>query len=98
MAEAIQAPTVALARIDIVIVLMYVGGIALMVLSMWEAGGPIGVREKIAQLRPRVIVTLRHEELISEDAEGDAMTGAGFKVLRSNGSLLETTPIGFLYA
>ena len=46
----------AVVMVDVVqLIIMFVGGIALLVLSMWEVGGPAGLQEKVANLPPRAI-------------------------------------------
>ena len=72
----------AVVMVDVVqLIIMFVGGIALLVLSMWEVGGPGALQEKVAQLKPRVIVTLDTERVIEEQTVQATMIGAGFDVL-----------------
>ncbi|MBN2308624.1 MAG: hypothetical protein JXR94_06610 [Candidatus Hydrogenedentes bacterium] len=76
----------AVVMVDVVqLIIMFVGGIALLALSMWEVGGPAEMQRKVAELEPRIMVELDvgDERLIEENAVAGALTGAGFEVLKT---------------
>ncbi len=71
----------AVVMVDVVqLVFMFVGGIALLALSMWEVGGPAGLREQMDELNPRAIIEIQAEEQIPfEDVQAN-LENAGFRV------------------
>ncbi len=77
----------AVVMVDVVqLIMMFVGGIALLVLSLWEVGGPAELKRKVEDLNPRMIVTVGEEKPGTELPEKElqaALTGAGFEVLHS---------------
>ena len=71
----------AVVMVDVVqLIIMFIGGISLLVLSMWEVGGFGALQDKVAELKPRVVVVLNAEKTIGEDAVRDAIDAAGFQV------------------
>ncbi len=73
----------AVVMVDVVqLIIMFVGGLALLVLSMWEVGGPAELQRKVLALEPRTIVTLDVEREIPESAVSEAVGQAGFDVIR----------------
>jgi len=78
----------AVVMVDVVqLIIMFVGGIALLVLSMWQVGGLGQLQETVANTQPRMVVAFETEERISDDALHDSITEAGFNVC-----LLYTSP------
>jgi len=68
--------------VDVVqLIVMFVGGIALLVLSMWEVGGLADLRHKVADTQPRMVVAFNTDRAISNDAVENAISDAGFSVL-----------------
>ncbi len=69
--------------VDVVqLIIMFVGGIALLVLSMWEVGGLADLRHKVVEdTQPRMVVAFNTNRDISEDAVQNAIADAGFNVL-----------------
>ena len=75
----------AVVMVDVVqLIIMFIGGISLLVLSMWEVGGPIGLQEKITSTEPRVIIALQSEDEIQPETVEEALTKAGFNVVDLN--------------
>jgi len=73
----------AVVMVDVVqLIMMFVGGIALLVLSLWEVGGPAELQRKVADLKPRAIVTLNTDQPVQADAVAVAMGEAGFDVVK----------------
>jgi Na+/proline symporter len=81
----------AVVMVDVVqLIIMFVGGIALLALCMWEVGGPFALAEKVKSTQPRTIVTLTlpdHVEgegipEVPEDDVRNTLTEAGFEVVR----------------
>jgi Na+/proline symporter len=77
----------AVVMVDVVqLIMMFVGGIALLVLSLWEVGGPAGLQEKVLAMSPRMIVTVGDHTPdteageVEEDAVQAALTGAGYTI------------------
>ena len=69
--------------VDVVqLIVMFVGGIALLVLSMWEVGGLADLRHKVVEnTQPRMVVAVNTDRAVSEDTVRNAITEAGFSVL-----------------
>ena len=73
----------AVVMVDVVqLIIMFVGGIALLVLSMWEVGGPMALERQVHELKPRMIVTMEAEPTIEEAAVERTMEQAGFDVIK----------------
>ncbi len=71
----------AVVMVDVVqLIIMFIGGISLLVLSMWEVGGPVGLQEKITSTEPRVIIELHDEAEIQPATVEEALSQAGFNV------------------
>lgn len=89
----------AVVMVDVVqLIIMFVGGLALLALSMWEVGGPFALQEKVAELNPRAIVTLKaKDEIPFEDVQA-AVEQEGFEVeyIKSASLPHETNPNKFL--
>ena len=74
----------AVVMVDVVqLIIMFVGGIALLVLSMWEVGGPAELQRKVSELSPRVIVTIEAEEELPDASVTGVIESAGFEVIRA---------------
>jgi Na+/proline symporter len=72
----------AVVMVDVVqLIIMFVGGLALLAISMWEVGGPGVLQEKVAQLKPRAVVTINSENDVQEKDVEEAFKGAGFPVI-----------------
>ncbi|NIA13666.1 MAG: hypothetical protein GWP08_06250 [Nitrospiraceae bacterium] len=65
------------------LIIMFVGGIALLILSLWEVGGPAELQRKVLDLRPRVMVTLQAEKELPTGSITGVIEGAGFDVIRT---------------
>ncbi len=75
----------AVVMVDVVqLIMMFVGGIALLVLCLIEVGGPVELKRKVTELNPRMIVTVGEElpedEELDEEAIRGALQGAGFDI------------------
>jgi Na+/proline symporter len=68
--------------VDVVqLIIMFVGGIALLVLSMWEVGGPANLKERVADTDPRMVIVCDAEQAVSDQAVRGSIEKAGFTVL-----------------
>ena len=69
--------------VDVVqLIIMFVGGIALLVLSMWEVGGLADLRHKVVEdTQPRMVIAFNTNRDISGDAVQSAIADAGFNVV-----------------
>ena len=76
----------AVVMVDVVqLIIMFVGGLALLALCMWEVGGPAQLAHKIHESKPRTIVTLTADGEIGEETIQTTLQEAGVgveKVLR----------------
>lgn len=71
----------AVVMVDVVqLVIMFVGGISLLVLSMWETGGWEAVRENVAKEGPKLIIAMDVREPVTEAAVRDVIDQAGYHV------------------
>ncbi|MCP4643678.1 MAG: hypothetical protein GY851_24745, partial [bacterium] len=76
----------AVVMVDVVqLIIMFVGGIALLVLSMVEVGGPMELQRKVAELEPRIMFTIEGADrtTVDETAVSGALGAAGFEVLKT---------------
>ncbi|MCA9426800.1 MAG: hypothetical protein KC994_17095 [Candidatus Omnitrophica bacterium] len=81
----------AVVMVDVVqLIIMFIGGISLLVLSMWEVGGPVGLQEKITSTEPRVIISLQSEEEIQPATVEEALAKAGFNVTKVDRAPMRT--------
>ncbi|MEA3364159.1 MAG: hypothetical protein U9Q79_00845 [Candidatus Hydrogenedentes bacterium] len=90
----------AVVMVDVVqLIIMFVGGLALLALSMWEVGGPLALQEKVAELNPRAIVTLQAEKEIPFEEVQAAVEQGGFEVdyIKLASLPHETNPNKFLF-
>ncbi|MCP4645091.1 MAG: hypothetical protein GY851_31905, partial [bacterium] len=76
----------AVVMVDVVqLIIMFVGGIALLILSMVEVGGPMEMQRKVAELEPRIMFTIEGADrtTVDEAAVSGALGAAGFEVLKT---------------
>jgi Na+/proline symporter len=75
----------AVVMVDVVqLIIMFVGGLSLLFLSMWEVGGPVTLDHKILANDPRVVITLNVNEPVASASVEQSLTGAGYQVLKIN--------------
>lgn len=73
----------AVVMVDVVqLIIMFIGGISLLVLSMWEVGGFLDLQDKVAEIKPKVVLAIEAEEgtTITEEDIQAAIAAAGFEV------------------
>ena len=71
----------AVVMVDVVqLIVMFVGGIALLVLSMWETGGWAEVQRKVAESEPKLVVAVESEDLFPAETLEQAFEAEGFDV------------------
>ncbi len=71
----------AVVMVDVVqLIIMFVGGLALLFLSMWELGGFAEVRNKVEAMEPKMLVVVRQEQDVAQESVAEAFTGAGYTV------------------
>ena len=71
----------AVVMVDVVqLIIMFIGGISLLVLSMWEVGGFFDLQEKVAQIKPKVVLAIEADDFITEEDIQEAIAAAGFEV------------------
>lgn len=72
----------AVVMVDVVqLIIMFVGGLALLGLSMWEVGGPAELGRGIGQINPRAIVTIETANDVTDADVQKVFEEAGFPVL-----------------
>jgi len=71
----------AVVMVDVVqLIIMFIGGISLLTLSMWEVGGFGALQDKVADLKPRAVIALELDDTVGEEAVQEAIAAAGFQV------------------
>ena len=77
----------AVVMVDVVqLIMMFVGGIALLVLSLWEVGGIAELKNKVADLNPRIIATVgelkpeQQENEVPQEEVKQALAEAGYTI------------------
>ena len=71
----------AVVMVDVVqLIIMFVGGLSLLFLSMWEVGGPFNLPDRVYETQPRLVATLNVERTISEEEFLGAMKESGLTV------------------
>ena len=71
----------AVVMVDVVqLIIMFIGGISLLILTMIEVGGPVGLQDKITETEPRVIIELFDKGEIPPESVETALAEAGFNV------------------
>ena len=71
----------AVVMVDVVqLIIMFVGGLALLFLSMWELGGFAEVQKQVAAMDPKMVVVVEQEEAFPEQDIRDAFAGVGYTI------------------
>jgi len=71
----------AVVMVDVVqLVIMFVGGISLLFLSMWEVGGFGELQHKVLENKPKVVVSLNVEKKIGEEEVRKAIEASGLQL------------------
>ncbi|MFP4502080.1 MAG: sodium:solute symporter family transporter [Candidatus Hydrogenedentota bacterium] len=71
----------AVVMVDVVqLIIMFVGGLSLLFLSMWELGGFAEVQEQVTALEPKMVVLVDQEETVPDDTIHAAFEDAGYTI------------------
>ncbi|MDX9975947.1 MAG: hypothetical protein RBU21_23415 [FCB group bacterium] len=71
----------AVVMVDVVqLIIMFVGGLALLFLSMWDLGGWQSVQEQVARQDPKMVIAIQAEETIPETAVAGVFEELGYTV------------------